>query len=306
MSSPYIQQFEQKIRLLIAEKKYKDAINICNQLLKDFPQERELLELKADIEEIIQSEREGYIKEKLKEAEDLLDEDKFYETLKVLKPLLDANIQNDSVKKIYKKAQEGYKSEINEKQKQFQQEKEKKYMELLSTNPDGLLAELNVLESNNYNNKDILKFSYKFKELIIAKKIKTMSELIFSDKFDAIERFIDELKKIDSSNPKVKDLEKVIKQRKLGNQIENKKEFLYQGMDYIETLMKLKKFQKVIQVCSELLDVDKNNKILLQIREKASQKLKAENVSQIAKTIQSEYPKALLDFNNNKAGFVKL
>ncbi len=306
MSSPYIQQFEQKIRLLIAEKKYKDAINICNQLLKDFPQERELLELKADIEEIIQSEREGYIKEKLKEAEVLLDEDKFYETLKVLKPLLDANIQNDSVKKVYKKAQEGYKSEINEKQKQFQQEKEKKYMELLSTNPDGLLAELNVLESNNYNNKDILKFSYKFKELIIAKKIKTMSELIFSDKFDAIERFIGELKKIDSSNPKVKDLEKVIKQRKLGNQIENKKEFLYQGMDYIETLMKLKKFQKVIQVCSELLDVDTKNQLLLQIKEKASQKLKAENVSQIAKTIQSEYPKALLDFNNNKAGFVKL
>ncbi|MBD3360495.1 hypothetical protein GF366_01700, partial [Candidatus Peregrinibacteria bacterium] len=268
----YFSQVEQNINHLLSEGKYREAHNLCLKYLAKYPEEKRFEKLKEKIEKRVTEQNEKVIKQKLEEIKPLYKEEKYKEILKNLEPLLRIAPQNEKLKKEIIKAQEKYKEKTKELQKKFEEEKNEKFTKLLNEDEERLIDELFLLERDNPGNIEVQKITNKFRDKLIQKKIKRKTDLIYSDKYDAIYNFIDQLKKIDDKNKRIIELVKLVKSREHGNQLTEKSEFIYDAENHLITLMKLKKYDKAIKVAEEILDLDPSNKKAKKILKKAKKK----------------------------------
>jgi hypothetical protein len=101
-----------------------------------------------------------------------------------------------------------------------------------------------------------LKITRDFKSLLIKRKIDENRELIYSDKFSAIHNLIIQLKKINPEDSQIKKLELATKGNKHLDQTAKKDDFVYGAVQHLDTLMKLKKFDKAMQVAKEILEIN--------------------------------------------------
>lgn len=304
----FINQNKRNILALFAGKKYKEAYEKCQELLAMDPTLTDISDLKKKIENEIVKTNKNVINEHIKKLDPLWKEDKYEDILKELKrlELLDPNSME--IKKLYAKAQSLYLKKMNSLKDKFIIEEDKKIKELFDKGGDEqqLIDEFFYLEKRNPGNKDVLKLTEKYRWLLIDKKIKSKKELLNSEKFDDIKNFLDQLKKIDKNHPKIKELENGIKKRTLESRIDAKKEFIYKSETNLDTLLKLKKYDKAIQVAEELLNIDKEDKQAKKILQIAKAKLFNQTNKETIKIIKDAIPKLKEDYKSNKKSFIKL
>jgi hypothetical protein len=101
-------------------------------------------------------------------------------------------------------------------------------------------------------------------------------------------------------------LEKTIKQRKLENQIEQKKEFVYKGENYLSTLIRLKKFSEAMRVAQEVLSIDQNDPEAKKLLEEAKNGYHEQTKNQSVSMIERDIPKLKAEYENNKSKFVRI
>lgn len=292
----YIIQHEQKINGLLAAKKYSEAYDICKQLLFRFSEEKSILKLKKRIESEVTRENEQMIKVKLEEIKPLFKEKKYSEILKTLKDLLNISPNSEKIKKLYYDAQEKYQEQIKVLQQEFSKSQSERLNDLLNKAPNLLLENLFELEKGNPENQMVLELTTGFRDKLIAKKIEEKEELIYSDKFQDIRNFLEQLRKIDAKNQRISELEKLIQAREHQTQIVQKDEFIYAGEKHLDTLMKLKKYDKALKVGEELLSLDPDNKKVKKISKTAEtryfRQLRKQTIQEILKNndnLKSEY-----------------
>jgi len=302
----YFEQAEQNIEILISEEKFKEAYEKCKRYSLQFPDENIFQKLKEKIEEKVQEKNEKVIDERINEAKSLWKENDYVEILNKLKPLLKIDPENSKLRNLISKAQEKYKVKVEKLQKEFEKTQVEKLNKLLEEDEKSLMEELFLLEKNNPGNKQILKLTSDFRNKLIRKKIKEKSDLIRSEKYDDIENFISQLKKIDKKNSQTEKLEKSIKLQKHDTQLGEKSEYLYKSHTHLDTLMRLKKFDKAIKVANEILETNKNNKKVLKILKKAenlyfksTKKASIESINESLQILSEEYEK-------DKTQFVKI
>jgi len=146
----------------------------------------------------------------------------------------------------------------------------------------------------------------KYREKIIEKEVKKKKELLNSNKFDDIESFIDNLKRIDDSSVTIKNIQKYILRRKMGHQVENIEEFIYSGEESLSTLMKLKKYEEAEGVAREILRTSPDNRKVKRILRKAGRKAFFLNQKEVAKTIIKSFPKLKENYKKNKQDFIRI
>lgn len=302
----YYQQIQQNINLLLSEKKYKEAYNLCAKILKKFPEEKRFLKLKEKIEEEVKDENEKTISQKINEIKPFWKQEKYTEILKILRPLLKISPENSKLKNLIIKAQDVYQKKIIYLQEKFVKAQEEKFNTLINENETQFLEELFLLEKNNPGDKIVLELTNKFRNKLISKKINEKQDLIYSDKYDAIENFINQLKKIDEKNIQIIQLEKLIKSKKFGTQLEEKNEFVYNAESHLLTLMKIKKYDKAIQVADEILDIDKNNKKIYKILQKAKRKYYKQTKEEAINCIINNLDQLKSEYQKNKNLFIKI
>lgn len=306
MDNAFIQQATRNIELLMASKKYQEALNLCNAISSRYPDNKEFRRLIIDIERNTAAANEEMIDNKIEELEPLWENEKYQEILNGLKYLLRYSPQHQKLQKLYKKAQGLYTEQINDLKKHFKKEQTEKLERLLEDNPEKLVDELYSLERNNPGNPDVIAITKKFREQLVHKKINDKKELIYSDKYDVIEEFIENLKKIDGRNTEIIKLEKLVKQRKVDNFMEQKKEYIYKGENYIGTLIRLKKYAEAIKVAQELLTVDKEDKEALRLLEKAKKLYFYQTGDQTIGMIEKDSEKLKIEYQSSKTNFVKI
>jgi len=306
MDNAFIQQARRNIDLLIASKKYSEALNLCNAISSRYPDDREFQKTAIIIEKEVAKANESMIDTKLEEMGPLWDQEKYQEILNGLKYLLRYSPDNKKIQKLYKKAQDLYTDQINALRKQFQKEQTTKLERLLESDPEKLVNELYSLERSNPNNTEVAAMTKFFREKLVHKKIEEKKDIIYSDKHDVIETFIANLKKIDEKNTEIMKIEKLVKQRKIDTFMEQRKEFIYKGENYIGTLIRLKKYAEAIKVAQELLAVDKNDKEALSLMEKAKALYFKQTQEQVINSIEKNSSALKAEYVTNKKGFVKI
>jgi hypothetical protein len=304
--SAYFSQAEKNINSRLANKKYDEAYNICLSYIRNYPNEKGFLKLKEKIEEAVRLENEKVIEAKFDEVKILWKENKYAEILNKLRPLLQIAPHNEKLKKQILKAQKIYQKETDKMREEFNKKQIKKFNELMEKDENQFIEDLFLLEKNNPGNKDVQTLTSFFRNKLIEKKISEKEDLIYSDKFDSINNFISQLKKIDEKNTKIEELEKLIKTRQHKSQISDKSEFIFKSTDYLDTLMKLKKYDKAIQVATEILDINKTNKKVEKILKKAKDKFFKQTKKETIKSICENIDTLKADFEKEKDKFVKL
>lgn len=302
----YFDQAEQNIKLLIAEKKYKEAYISCKKFLEKFPDESRFIKLKEEIEHDVDEENQTVIEKKLNEIKPLWKQEKYIEILKQLRELLKIAPSSKKIQELMAEAQESYKKEINKLTEDFEKKESERLNELMEKDEKRLIDEMFLLEKSNPGNKSVLALTKKYRDKLIDKKIHEKEYLIYSDKFDDIANLISQLKKIDDKNAQIDHLEKLIKTRKLGEQVDDKNEFVYKGEQYLITLMKLKKYDKALQVASEIMAVDKSNKNIPKIYEKAEKGFYKQTRKDVINIIIQNQPQLHEEYSKNKDKFIKI
>lgn len=303
---PYFEQKKQHIRSLISEKKFTEAYDLCNEVIGESPEEEDFSELKNEIEEKVEKENTGTIKERLKSLKPLWKEKNYAEILKELKDLLEISENNKKVIDEYQKAQKLYRKKLEKDQKHFAKEQKQRLTELLEDNPNLLSEELSDLERTNPNNKTIQELSKEFKDKLIQKKIEDKQKLLKSNKYDAIANFLTILKKIDKDSKSLHELEATLKNNLKGKQKEAKSEFLYKSINYLSTLMKLKKYNKATKVAKEILEAEGENEKAKKILKKAKKKYFKQSREKSIDSIQENLQTLKAKYKENKKDFIKI
>lgn len=304
--SAYLIQLEQKVQSLLSERKFKQAYDLCAEILDKYPEQKVFIKLQEKIEEAVEDENQKIIDEKLEEVGKLRKEEKFSEILQILKELQRLSPNDKTISKEYERAQKEYLEKIQKLQKTFEENQEKRLAKILQETPALLLNELFSLEMNNQGNQQVKNLVVKFKNLFIDKKLKEKEELLNSDKFDAINHFLDELRKVDKNNSRIISISQKIELKKKEGIEGQQSEFVYGGEKHLDTLIKLKKYDKAIQVCKEILAIKKTDPQTEKLIKKLERKLFSQTRNISVDSIKNNLQKLQEDYTQNKENYIKL
>lgn len=304
--SAYLIQLEQKVQSLLSERKFKQAYDLCAEILDKYPEQKVFIKLQEKIEEAVEDENQKIIDEKLEEVGKLRKEEKFSEILQILKELQRLSPNDKTISKEYERAQKEYLEKIQKLQKTFEENQEKRLAKILQETPALLLNELFSLEMNNQGNQQVKNLVVKFKNLFIDKKLKEKEELLNSDKFDAINHFLDELRKVDKNNSRIISISQKIELKKKEGIEGQQSEFVYGGEKHLDTLIKLKKYDKAIQVCKEILAIKKTDPQTEKLIKKLERKLFSQTRNISVDSIINNLQKLQEDYTQNKKNYIKL
>jgi len=304
--APYFKQVEQKINYLIADKKLSEAFKLVNSMIKKFPEEKLFYDIRKKVIFEIESHNNKIVEEKMKEVKPLWKKKSYAEILKKLKPLLKITPSSERLKKDIIKAQERYQEEVNRLRQDFKNKQTVRLTKLMDEDEKTFLQELFELERANPGNKDVLSLTKHFRDRLIQRKIKERQDLIYSDKYDAIENFLVQLRKIDEKSERISKLQRDLYNRKRGSIMEEKSEFVFNALTHLNTLMRLKKYDKALQVSKEIIEVDKTNQDALKAYKKAKNKLYHQTRGLSIEAIQKDKPKIEADYQKDPTKFKKI
>ncbi len=304
--SPYFEQLEQNIQSLISEKKFKQAYEMCIKILDKIPGEARFLKIKTRIEEAVEEENGKIIEKTIEDIKPLWNEKKYAEILKKLEPLLQVSKNNGKLNNLILEAQGKYETQIQELKKEFEKNQRARLTKIFDEHPERMIDELYFLETNNSTDEVTKKLVTEFRDKLIEKKIKDKKDLIESDKFDVIYNYIEELKKIDDKNPRIKELDEKTRRRQNETQMENKGEFVYKGENYLSTLMKINKYAEAIKVAEEILQSDPNNGEVKGILEEAKSKFYDQSRDETIDMLTKNNSTDKIEYNKNKENFTSI
>lgn len=302
----YYDQLELKINSLITERKFKEAFNVCKESILQYPNEARFLKIKERIEKAVEEENENIIKNKLEEIKAMWKEEKFLEILKILKNLLAASPNNSKLKGLYIDAEKEYRKQYEKLNEKFNNDQRKRLDSVLKENPSQLTEDLYILTKENPGNQNVKNLVAEYEEKLIAKKIEDKRELINSNKYEVIENFLDELRKINKFSKKIQDVEMELKKRKLEGEIVQTKEFVYGGEKHLDTLVKLKKFDKAMQAAQEILKVDPQNEEAKRVLENSTKEYKDQLRDLAAESIKKNFESLKSEYEQDKTKFIKI
>jgi len=305
-NNQYLAEIQNRIEAMLSANKDKDAYDLCLQVLKKLPDNKDFNKLRDVIEEKIEKGNKILIDKKIAELKPLVSEKRYEEILRELNPFV-KTYQTSKLVNFYRDIYSLYAKQIEVNQKDKLAELEMKSDNLINTEQEeGLLQELYKLEKNNIGNYKIQELVKKIKTKIIKRKIKEKSDLIYSDKYNAIANFIESLKRIDDHSDDVAKMEKEVRGRVEGKQQENKNEFIFNGKNYLQTLMHLKKFDKAVKVAQELLEVDENDKFVKSVLKKAESKMFSQTRDSSIVSIEESKEYLKREYSKEKDKFVKI
>jgi tetratricopeptide (TPR) repeat protein len=305
--SSYIEQIEQNINKLLSEKKITEAYQLCKKAITSYPDEPIFIQSKKKVEKAAHEENENVIKHEIAKIKAFTRQDDHVSVINLCQKLLKVSPHNQTLLKYLRKSQEIYKKKIKEYQKEFQKKENSELNKLMDEKKyQDVIDRLFKLEKNNPGNKDVLILTSTFRDKIIAGKIEDHHELIYSEKYEEIGHLIEQLKKIDPKNSRITKLEAYVHQEKFGSTIIDKKEYIYSAEQHLDTLMKLKKYDKAIQIAKEALRIAPSNKKIKNNLQKAEKKFFKQCKKFSIKDIKSKLPALQEEYNNNKENFIQI
>lgn len=263
----------QEIEDLIAQNKLKEAYDICNKVLLNFPESYRLIRLQKKIEKIVFKQNLVQVKEDLKKLKPLWKEKKYDELVKQLTKLQKFVPGYPGVEKELQKAQ---KLQFKNKQ-HIQKDALAQYMataedHIKKHNYSAAITTLKrvVLKLPDYEL--ALKMLSQAKESYIADEIKNNDYILKGNDFDKIAAFIKNLKNINPESKQIDDLIKNLSKKEEMAKKFAKMDYQYKSFEDIQILYQKRKYESTIKALKEYLKFDKGNLKVLTLLNKARKK----------------------------------
>jgi len=307
MDEAFELQLKRNIEISIADGRLGDAFEECTKILDKSPGNPLFVNLKRTIEAKMFELNKEKIKAGVQEAEKLFKEKNTVGALQKIRELLTLAPNDSSLIRLHGKFQERYKEEADKSEKQFIHTKEEVLKKLLDTDSYSiLLQEIDELESSYMGNKDVMSLAARTREALIQKEIANKKDLLSSGKFEEIFDFIDDLKNIKKDSKALLDLEAIMKKHQAGSAMRTIGDFVYSGVNDLDTLMKLKKYNEAVQVSEELLEVNPGDEKIRTIYKNAKRKAFAMSKNEAVAVIEKSLPALKEEYKTNKDNFVTL
>jgi len=285
-----IQELEQKVQELMKTQEWSQAYKICLEILRADPGNKKFFEYKLKIEKEVKNSNHKAIVHDLERIEPLYNEQKYEEYLSELRKLQAYSKDFPEIsEKIIKgqKALEKYlqKSQgeyLNELLRQINQlRKDKKYQEALD-----ICEKIKNLKGIEYNTE---KLSKDIKHELSENEIQEHQSLLNTTKYEDIILFLIQSLNKDPSNSNLKRLLAQKKHEYLLFKIDTKKDYIYKTLEEIKTLYLMKKYDKMIELSENILQINPNDKSALSYKNKAKKKLQKRIDTEIKQQIINNY-----------------
>lgn len=305
-SEIFFDQVEQNIVALINEKKLRLAHDKCLSWIQKFPDEKRFERLKERIEKEVENENRDYVKIEIEKNEELIDKEEYAKAIENLQNLLKLTEDTSKIERLIIKAQEKYQKKAKKVQEEFEKQQRERLDRMFEENPDMLIPQLFMMERENPGNKLVLGLTSEYRSRIIRKKIKDKSELLKSEKYNDINHFIEDLKKIDKDDPQIEEVVRQIKIRQHEKQVDQQREHIYESEKQLVTLMQLKKYSKAIRVAEEILNMEPSNKEVAGVLKKAQSEFFKQTKEETVKKMEENAPKLKSEYESDKDSFVRI
>lgn len=282
-----------QVEALIKEGKLKQAYALCNKLLLNFPGSGRLKKMQKKIEKQVYTQNVTVVKHDLKKLAPLWKENRYKELIEQLQKLQQYAPGFKPVEKELYRAQKLYKEQRMQKQKGAI----KHYIDQIKQFINKGQYQDAITQAKRFlmkvpNHQEVGLLEKKARDLYVVKQLKENQSLLKSKKFKEIEEFLHTLLKINPESHKVKELLKKAEKREAVALSYEKKDFAYQSMEHIRTLLQKHKWEKAVQALEELLKVDKHNIKALEMldttRKKFDKQLTREVIDKI-KQLQKKF-----------------
>lgn len=302
-----VQEAFNKIIILMQQDKWLEAHRACVELLRFDPENIKAIRLKYKIEKNVKKINQNAIKNDLKALKQFWKEQDYTNLLFNLKKLEPYINDYPPLKKIFAKAQNLYNRQLEQKQHSFYQDQlsairrsveNKKFKEAFEAAES--LKKLNIF--NDQTAKVIININHDW----IEYELEQNKTLCNSDKFEDILLFYQKLLKIDPKSEKLKKLMASTKDRYAEYKIAEKREFIYTSLEKIRTLYQLNKFDRVMDACGEVLEIDPKNKEVLHFYKSAKRKAANSIDKEVIQQIKNSQQQLKSDYQKDKTDYLKI
>lgn len=262
-----------QIEALINEGKLKEAYSMCNKLLLNFPESGRLARLQNKIEKTVYEQNLKSVKNDLKSLKPLWKEKKYKDLVEKLSVLQQYVPGYRPVEKELEKAQKFYREQLVTEQKGAVDDFIKHIEKLIEEgNHHDAIVECQKFLGKIPGHEKVILLDKKARDLYVVQQLKENKILLDSKKFKEIEIFLKKLQQVNPQSGKIKSLlDKAAKRETVAIEYE-RKDFAYQSLEHIYTLVQKQKWEKAVQALEELLKVDPKNMKALELLDKARAK----------------------------------
>jgi tetratricopeptide (TPR) repeat protein len=296
-----------KIKYLIKRNNLKEAYNLCNKLLINFPENWTLQKLQKKIEKIVFKQNLKAVKNDLKKLKPLWEEKKYPQLINELKKLKNYVPGYMPLEKQIEKATNCYiKYQIQEQKKLLKNHIESIQKYISNKEYEKAISLCKKILLKIPNHRKILELLQKSRALLIDKKIHENENLLNGNDFEKIKDFLESLLKIDPNSLKLKKmLKKASKRENLSLELA-KKDYTFKSFEHIKILYQKKKYDKTIKALNELLAFEPNNEQFLSFLEKAKKALNKQVDQEVVKEVIFLQKKFNEQRKNNPQNFIKV
>ena len=267
----------QAIQDAMKDEQWVKAYQICLEVLRSDPENLKVINLKNQIEKNVKKANQQAIEDDIKQLEPLWKEKKYAELLEHFKQLEPYMKDFPKLRTLILKAKKLYEEELSQGLEQKYQGELARINELLKAkNFKEALFAAEKLREMDIHYPDVKKLQAKVRADWIDTEIEANKILLSGEKYENILLFYQKLLKIDPDSVKVKNLIEQTQKTYGSTRRDDKKEFLYKALEQMHTLYQLKKYEKTVQVCAEILAIDPDNKMVQDFQKKSEKK--AQNV----------------------------
>jgi hypothetical protein len=295
------------INALMAMEKWKDAHRACLEILRFDPENIRVIRIKNRIERIVRKINIKTLKDDVAKLDPLWKEKNYESLVEHLKKLAPYAIDYPKIRNLYILAQKKYNGQLLERQEQYISG-ELDHLRTLSTEHKyeeavRLAEKLRTYRTNEAQIRDELK---KLKKQWIDHEILAQKALTDSERYEDILLFYQGLLRIDSKCEKVKKLMEKTKKTYQAYKIRQKREFIYKQMDKMKTLFQLKRYEQVMNLAEELLEIDPLNKEARFYYRKAKSKAEKLADKEIFKQMKKSRDEIKDEMKKDRSGVVRM
>ena len=296
------------IKQLIDEQKWAEAHVACLEVLRYDPENLQAIRYKSQIEKAVKKINIRAVKSDLKSLKPLWKEKKYEDLLFNLKKLDPYIVDYPKLKNIMVKAENAYREKLANEQNDYYKSEYYNVNDLIKAELyeqayDRAQKLLQLFVRNN----DTQKLLTKIKQNWINNELKQHAALLNSKKFDDISFFLQSLlRKIDNKSQHLLELIEKYKNRAHEEKLLEQKDFIFEGLEKVKTLLQLKKFDKAETAAKEVLAIDPANPEAKVLLKRAQKKLDTELEKTLIDQIKKSNKQTSEEYKKDKSKFTRI
>lgn len=298
----------QKIRNLMDQERWQEAHRACLEILKYDPENIKVIRLMKKIEKAVEDINTKIIKEDIANLKELWDKQEYEELVTKLRGLKKYSKTYPPLLKELEKAEKAYQKQLHEEQVSAFDEERKKIDEYIANQKfaDAMRA-TQKLRITRIRENEIKKLLNKIRKMWVEHELKRQQGLLSSKKFEEILLALQQIQSIDPHSDRIKKIIDNVKKKYQRYKVDEKKDFIYKGLEKTRTLIQLKKYDKAVQAAHEILEIDPDNDTARKLFRRAKTKLGKSINKDLLKQMKNSREEIKEDMKTAKKGkYVKI